>query len=343
MDSSSTGGSSKFSSQFTIEPLNFPAPPVYRQYDPLSRAQVHQQYLVYPATASPKTSPVLSTRKIATKSPPARPFQRLSERLDHLSSLQSDSSTRRLSQHVDTRVNSSRQLNHDYRAGSFDSFISPKHPMSFHVKDGQEESMTGSASKSPKDSHDDLWVRSPQIVQSRGSKGTGVDLETGASHMVRLTPVGHTYVQYAVRNQPYVSHVSEVVTSREEVAKLRAAAEQGAAWARDNAALREQVRALQAGLSNAKSDNESSCKDSDFVDGTGDLQSSGHGMRNADGIRSERSQYQGVGSADGTRGVHSSQQHTSEGSGHIDFYDLNQREAAVSKASRIMWVDRRGC
>jgi len=333
MNSRSAGELSKHSS-FAIESLNFPVQPARLHYDTLSGVQVHHN-LVSPATASPKTSPVLSNRKSAAKSS-ARPFQRLSERLDQLSSRQIESSTRRLSQHVNNRLLPSRHLNYDHKEPSLESFGSPKHPMSFHLIGSSEDLRVGSC---PKDGLDDYGMRSPHAVQSRGSKGIGVDLETGASHMVRLTPVGHTYVQYAVRSQPYVSNISEVVTSRAEVAKLRAAADQAAAWARDNAALREQVRILQAELSDAKNGDQTTFKKSDFDEKTGEFQSSKHGMGNADGTRSVRSQDQGMNSSDGTRRINSSQQFTSKKSGHPDEHSLSQREATVSEMSLLRCLD----
>ena len=52
---------------------------------------------------------------------------------------------------------------------------------------------------------------------------------------VRLSPVGKTYVQYAVRSSPFVSKLCEVTLSRAEIANLRAKAK-GAADLEDKVA-----------------------------------------------------------------------------------------------------------
>jgi hypothetical protein len=199
------------------------------------------------------------------------------------------------------------------------------------------------------DDKDDHGARSPHTVEGRGSKGVGVDLETGASHMVRLTPVGKTYVQYAVRNRPFVSHISELVTSREEVAKLRAAADQGASWARDNAALREQVRMLLEQLGDAKGEIQGLHRGNGSAGGWRDSQSFNQGVRFADGLRSSsRSSSYGTDSANGTRSLWSSGQEGNFNEGTPEFdqsshhdasaapglmnrHNLSQREAKVSK------------
>jgi hypothetical protein len=192
----------------------------------------------------------------------AHPFHRLCERHEQLGTHQIESSTSSLSRLVDSRVLESLPSQSDFaRFSSFESPDLSEHPMSFHVGSAPRDFRSVRSSKGLLGDRYDPGLYSPHAVKSRGSTGFGVDLETGASHLVRLTPVGHTYVQYAVRGRPFVSKVSEVVTSRAEVAKLRAAADQGAAWARDNAALREQVQGLEKELADARRGTHSSSHD----------------------------------------------------------------------------------
>lgn len=49
-------------------------------------------------------------------------------------------------------------------------------------------------------------------------------LQTDAAHIIRLSPIGKTYVQYNVRSRPFVSRISEVLPSRAEIEKLRSKA-----------------------------------------------------------------------------------------------------------------------
>lgn len=355
MDARLNGWTSKPPS-FTFEPLGFPSRPSQRQIDPLSGLHTHKVFS--PATSSTpvqNTTPPEEGNKITSRQASRKPYNKTWRKRAVLYSLhiqQSDVSARSFSRsRIGNRVTGSRRMNSDSKYTPLGNLDSPDHPMSFHVNSNMANADSFPAPKVLADNKDDLGACSPHIVEGRGSKGVGVDLETGASHMVRLTLVGITYVQYAVRNRPFFSHVSEVVTSRAEVAKLRAAADQGAAWARDNAALREQVRVLQAELGDRRGGHQGSYRGNGSPGGRRGSQSVNQGVRFADGSRSSnRSSFNGTDFTDGTRSLRSSTQEGINGASEIDRssqhdasaapgfmnrHNLSQREVKVNKQTYL--------
>jgi len=355
MDARLHGWTSKPSS-FTFEPLGFPSRTPQRQIDPLRGLHTHKVFS--PATSSTpvqNTTPPEEGNKHYTPTSLAQALQQNLEKAGRLHIQQSDVSARSFSRsRIGNRVTGSRLMNSDSKYTPHGNLNSPDHPMSFHVNSSMANVGSFPAPKLLADNKDDLGARSPHTVEGRGSKGVGVDLETGASHMVRLTPVGKTYVQYAVRNRPFVSHVSEVVTSREEVAKLRTAADQGAAWARDNAALREQVRVLQAELGDTKGGHQGSYRGNGSPGGRRGSQSVNQGVRFADGSRSSnRSSFYGTDCTDGTHSLRSSAQEGINGASELDKssqhdasaapgfmnrHNLSQREVKVNKQTYLYFI-----